>query len=85
MSRGTTVGAIATEFSPDGTTRGADERVRLRLQRLVAEGVQALEHASLVRAQMHTAMGSLDYALTRLGRTALERGAVERVLGGGSL
>ncbi len=49
---------------------------------LVTEAIQALEHASPIPTQMHTAMNGLDYALTRLGRTALEGGAVERILGG---
>jgi hypothetical protein len=30
-------------------------------------------------------VGALDYAVTRLGRAALERDAVEHILGGGSL
>jgi hypothetical protein len=49
---------------------------------LVAEGVQALEHASLVRAQVHTAMGALDYTVTRAGRAALESNSVARILDG---
>jgi hypothetical protein len=80
---GATVEAIATAMAPDGTIRAVDERTRLRLQRLVAEGVQALEHASLIRAQMHTAMGGFDYTQTRLGRTVLAAGAVAEVVGGG--
>ncbi len=79
---GTTVADIATELAPGGSTDGAGDQLRLRLYRLIAEGLQQLEHAALIRAQMHTEMGSLDYAITRLGRTALERGAVDRVLAG---
>ncbi|MBS1884774.1 MAG: hypothetical protein JSS97_17635, partial [Actinobacteria bacterium] len=67
---------------PGGSTKGADERTRLRLQRLVAEGVQALEHAALIRSQMHTAMNSFDYTPTRLGRKVLAAGAVAEVVGG---
>jgi hypothetical protein len=85
VNAGPTVSAIALEFAPGGDTRGADEHLRLRLHRVMAEGLQVLEHACLVRAQMHTSMNSFDYALTRLGRAALERGAVERILGGGNL
>lgn len=80
---GATVEAIATAMAPDGTTKWVDDRTRLRLRRLVAEGVQALEHASLVRAQMHTGMGGFDYTPTRLGRTVLAAGAVAEVVGGG--
>jgi len=80
---GATVEMITTAMAPDGSTRAVDDRTRLRLQRLVAEGLQALEHASLVRAQMHTAMGGFDYTPTRLGRTVLAAGAVAEVVGGG--
>jgi hypothetical protein len=83
VGAGATVEGIATTMAPDGSTRSVDDRTRLRLQRLVAEAVQALEHASLVRAQMHTAMGELDYTPTRLGRKVLAAGAVAEVVGGG--
>ncbi len=83
VGAGATVEGIATAMAPDGSTRSVDDRTRLRLQRLVAEGVQALEHASLVRAQLHTAMGELDYTPTRLGRKVLAAGAVAEVVGGG--
>ena len=82
VDAGATVTGIAAAMAPGGSTRGADERTRLRLQRLVAEGVQALEHAALVRPQMHTAMDSLDYTPTRLGRKVLAADAVAAVLGG---
>ncbi len=84
INAGTTVGEIALEFAPGGTTQSADEQLRQRLLRLVAEGVQELEHASLIRAQLHTSMGSLDYALTRRGRSALQQGAVERAISEGA-
>jgi hypothetical protein len=83
VDAGATVEGITTEMAPDGSTRAVDDRTRLRLQRLVAEGVQALEHASLVRTQMHTAIGGFDYTPTRLGRKVLAAGAVAEVVGGG--
>jgi hypothetical protein len=83
VGAGATVVGIATEIAPGGSTRSADDRTRLRLQRLVAEGVQALEHAALVRPQMHTAMNCLDYTPTRLGRKVLATGAVAQVVEGG--
>jgi hypothetical protein len=83
VGAGATVVGIATELVPGGSTKGADERTRLRLQRLVAEGVQALEHAALIRPQMHTAMDALDYTPTRLGRKVLAAGAVAQVVEGG--
>jgi hypothetical protein len=82
VGAGATVEDIAIGMAPGGTTKGADERTRLRLQRLVAEGVQALEHAALIRPQMHTAMNSLDYTPTRLGRKVLAAGAVAQVVEG---
>ena len=80
---GATVDAMTTTMAPEGSTRAVDDRTRLRLQRLVAEAVQELEHASLLRAQIHTAMGGFDYTPTRLGRTVLAAGVVAEVVGGG--
>jgi hypothetical protein len=60
-----------------------DRELQERIVRLVAEGVQELEHASLVRAQMHDpSPGGPDYVTTRRGRAALERSEVERLLAG---
>jgi hypothetical protein len=36
----------------------------------------------LIRMQMHTSMGSFDYAATRRGRASLERGDVQQILAG---
>ena len=82
VGAGATVTAIATAMAPGGSTRGADDGTRRRLERLVAEGFQALEHAALIRPQMHASMGSLDYTPTRLGRTVLAAGAVAAVVEG---
>lgn len=80
---GAPVAGIAAEMAPAGAAKVADERARLRLQRLVAEGVQALEHAALVRPQMHAASDGLDYTPTRLGRKVLAADAVAQVVEGG--
>ena len=85
INAGPTVGQIAAAVLPGSDARGVDAALREHLFRIVAEGVQTLEHASLVRAQIHSSSGSLDYAATRLGRAALEQGAVDRILGGGTL
>jgi hypothetical protein len=85
VGAGPTAGDISLRFVPD---RGfafpvpTPEDVRLRelMTRLIAEGLQELEHASLVRCQVHTAMGSFDWAATRRGRAALERGAVDHIM-----
>lgn len=66
-------------------TPSPNEVLWRQLSRIIAEGLQELEHASLVRAQMHTSQNSLDFTTTRLGRAALDQGAVERILGGGTL
>jgi hypothetical protein len=80
VGAGATVEGITPDMAPGGTTKGAEEKTRLRLQRLVAEGAQALEHAGLIRVQMHTAMNELDYTPTRFGRKVLASGKVEDVV-----
>jgi hypothetical protein len=56
-----------------------DNELQQQILRLVAEGLQVLEHASLIRAQANQGR-DFDYALTRRGRTALDRGEVEAIL-----
>jgi hypothetical protein len=60
---------------------------RLALQDLLAEGMQTLEHASLVvlTEQWDGTTTHQAYKATRLGRAALQQNAVERVVGGGAL
>ena len=82
---GSTAQIISLELAPDrGFTfplpTPEDHKLREQIAKLVAEGLQELEHASLVRCQMHTGMGNLDWAATRRGRAALERGEVQSVL-----
>ncbi len=85
VGAGPTAGDISLRFVPD---RGfafpvptpEDVQLRDRMTMLVAEGLQELEHASLVRCQVHTAMGTFDWAATRRGRAALDRGAVEPIM-----
>jgi hypothetical protein len=60
-----------------------DGEVRSRFAELVREGLQVLEHASLICGPISGSHHDY-YTLTRLGRSALERGAVDRHLGGGS-
>ncbi len=88
VDSGPDVSGIADRFVPEiNRWRGrgpGDEALWNQLDRLVAEGVQQLELAALVRAQLHSASGSLDFAATRLGRSALESGTVERILGRGT-
>jgi hypothetical protein len=76
-------GKLVVGFAP-GTSHH-DEKLFQRFAELVGEGLQVLEHASLVRGPVPT-MGGVDgYTATRLGRAALERGAVDRIIAGGTL
>ena len=76
------LGQLVTRFAPGNSH--FDEELFQRFTELVCEGLQVLEHASLVRGPVAT-MGGDGYALTRLGRAALEQGAVDRIIAGGSL
>jgi hypothetical protein len=84
IGAGPTVSAIVARFvGSDKWDRAKREDSYERLKRLIAEGLQTLEHAALIRAQVHS--GILNYALTRSGQAALEQHAVERILGGDRL
>jgi hypothetical protein len=73
---------ISFEFVPKGGSFPSPDDIQLReqLAKLIAEGLQELEHASLVRCQMHTASGYFDWAATRRGRAALNQNDVAAVL-----
>ncbi|HWG25540.1 hypothetical protein [Actinospica sp.] len=75
-------GKIVARFAP-GVSR-TDAKLYERFSELVGEGLQVLEHASLVRFPAES-MGADCYTATRLGRAALERGVVEHIIVGGSL
>ena len=77
-----TLGTMVTRFAP-GTSHH-DEELFQRFAELVSEGLQVLEHASLVHGPV-AAMGVDGYTATRLGRAALARGAVDRIIAGGTL
>ncbi len=84
----TNLAIIAQRFTDPHWSYHAGDEPGQRLKWLVAEGLQALEHASLVRmiARVMTGGGAVLYWLTsRLGRAALARDAVEHVLTGGKL
>jgi len=62
-----------------------DQALQERVVRLVAEGLQTLEHAALVRAQVHSpAQSGPDYVITRRGRAALASNEVDAVLAAAS-
>jgi hypothetical protein len=54
------------------------------LNDLIGEGMQALEHAGLVLSTVWGGKGGLYFVATRLGKTALERNAVDQAIGAGS-
>jgi hypothetical protein len=72
---------IAQMFEPEGA-RDAD--LRERLSEVVGEGLQVLEHESLIWARNVAEGFGVGYAPTRRGRAALEADAVERTLRGKS-
>jgi hypothetical protein len=63
VNAGPTAQTISYAFAPERAftlpvPTPEDVKLRDRIAKLVAEGLQELEHASLVRCQMHTAMGT---------------------------
>jgi hypothetical protein len=70
---------IGGAVTPAFNARAATAEQHNWLLYLVAEALQALEHASLVRVTWHG--GVQHYIATRRGRLAVERGMVERFLG----
>jgi hypothetical protein len=84
LARGTSIRKLLQMFEPDG---GSDSSLHDRLYDIVADSVQVLEHASLLRPDgtVGSQQGLAFYSATRWGRAALERNAVERVLHGESL
>jgi hypothetical protein len=76
------LGQLVARFAPG--VRLTDAELYQRFSELVGEGLQVLEHASLVRYPVESS-GVYCYGATRLGRAALEQGAVERVIAGGGL
>jgi hypothetical protein len=76
---------IGVKFIPEHRRGSIGMELQARMYQLIAEGLQVLEHASLVRTEWHANAGGLSYVATRLGRAALEQDAVDHVLSGGSL
>jgi hypothetical protein len=81
------LGTIAGAFNPAEGFFGIDDDALVMMAVVVAEGMQVLEHACLVR-EVFTGgdVASMAYTATRFGRAALaQQGGVEKVLSGGSL
>lgn len=66
---------------------GTPEHQLLVLADVVAEGVQTLEHASLIRLKTNYdgQYFNSGYVATRLGQEALQQNGVDKILAGGSL
>jgi hypothetical protein len=72
---------VAEMFEPEGA-RDAD--LYERLSEVVGEGLQVLEHESLIWARSIAEGLGVGYAATRRGRAALEADASEQTLSGKS-
>ena len=79
-----TAATIARVFAPAHQAKDVSSEQRLRLEMVIAEGLQILEHACLVRLETHADTSALCYSATRLGRAAVERGEVDHILSDGS-
>src|SRR5215469_8465981 len=71
------VNDVAAMFKPEGA-RDAD--LYRRLSEVVGEGLQVLEHESLIWACRVSESSGVGYVLTRRGRAVLEADAVEQTL-----
>ena len=69
---------IARQFTPAFVGRGITAEQRVRFEQLVAEGLQILERALLVRLSWRG--GTESYSATRLGHYVLQQGEVDRRL-----
>ena len=80
------MGFIAREFAPEGADIGKylkyDKDLMGRLHRVLAEGLQVLDHQSLIC--VYPDGDATGYTLTHRGRAALEADAVEQALRGAS-
>lgn len=72
------LGTIARQFTPALAGHGVTAGQQQRLTGLVAEGLQLLQNAALVRVTWHG--GTENYLATRRGRVAVTEGAVERLV-----
>jgi len=72
---------VAKMFEPEGAR---DAGLYKRLSEVVGEGLQVLEHESLIWARSVAEGFGVSYAPTRRGRAVLEADAVEQTLRGES-
>jgi hypothetical protein len=74
---------VSGEFIPGDSTSGLDQGELVEINDMVAEGIQRLEHAGLVRVVVSTDGGSTYHTFvttTRAGRAALESDSVDKAL-----
>ena len=72
---------IASQFTPAFQARGVGPELNKRLLNLIAEGLQILENAALVRVSYRG--NAENHLATRRGRQAVERGDLELILDSG--
>src|SRR4051794_24970456 len=78
--------SLAGAFNPTESMFGIDEDALHALATVVAEGVQVLEHANMVRFVFESGdIAHMYWTATRLGQVALDRDQVEQVLSTGAL
>lgn len=75
-----------TRAAQESSTPGTAKHQYLVLADVVAEGVQLLEHASLIRLKSNYdgQYFNSGYVATRLGQSALQSNTVDKVLAGGT-
>jgi hypothetical protein len=71
---------ISRSFTPAFAGKGVSQTQMQQLATLVAEGLQVLENASLIRVTCRG--GQEHYLATRRGRSALENGALAGIIVG---
>ena len=74
---------IARQFAPTFGGRAVGPEQKKRLMNLIAEGLQILENAALVRVSNRG--GYEHYLATRRGRAAVEQHEIERIIEDGTL
>jgi hypothetical protein len=79
----TGIGTVAGVFNPAQISVGIDNEALIVMYRVVAEAVQMLEHAVLVRCDVSGSGGvyGMAWSSTRAGDQALSENGVERALG----
>ena len=81
----TTIPEVGLPFNPAEGSFGIDDQALVDMGFVMAEAVQVLEHACLVRMEVAGSGGvyGSNYRTTRLGQQALTAGTVKKILDAG--